>query len=82
MPSIVALVALCASLATALPKKPLAPAAAYNSQDDSYYSTGYFTQLLDHENPALGTFSQRYYYDTQYWAGPGSPVRLLFFFFH
>ncbi|KAI0389296.1 peptidase S28 [Xylariaceae sp. FL0594] len=35
---------------------------------------GYFDQLLDHSNPALGTFKQRYWWNTQYWKGPGSPI--------
>jgi len=35
-----------------------------------------FQQLIDHNNPKLGTFSQFYYFDTQYWKGPGSPVIL------
>jgi hypothetical protein len=35
---------------------------------------GTFEQLLDHSNPSLGTFAQRYWYGTQYWKGPGSPV--------
>ncbi|KAF2162460.1 hypothetical protein M409DRAFT_37398 [Zasmidium cellare ATCC 36951] len=38
---------------------------------------GFFTQVLDHKNPGLGTFRQRYWYDTQYWKGPGSPVVFL-----
>ncbi|KAM7186467.1 serine carboxypeptidase S28 [Rhypophila sp. PSN 637] len=33
-----------------------------------------FEQLIDHKNPELGTFSQRYWWDSTYWAGPGSPV--------
>ncbi|OTB03266.1 hypothetical protein M426DRAFT_322045 [Hypoxylon sp. CI-4A] len=28
---------------------------------------GTFDQLLDHSNPALGTFAQRYWYSAQYW---------------
>lgn len=35
-----------------------------------------FTQLIDHKNPSLGTFEQFYYYSSQYWAGPGSPILL------
>ncbi|KAI0886394.1 serine carboxypeptidase S28-domain-containing protein [Annulohypoxylon maeteangense] len=38
---------------------------------------GTFEQLLDHSNPDLGTFSQRYWYGAQYWKGPGSPVILV-----
>lgn len=33
-----------------------------------------FEQLIDHTNPSLGTFSQRYWWSDEYWAGPGSPV--------
>lgn len=35
-----------------------------------------FEQLIDHNDPSLGTFSQFYFYDTTYWKGPGSPVIL------
>ncbi|CAJ2507165.1 Uu.00g083510.m01.CDS01 [Anthostomella pinea] len=35
---------------------------------------GTFDQLLDHSNPELGTFAQRYWYSSTYWEGPGSPV--------
>ncbi|KAL2178375.1 serine carboxypeptidase S28-domain-containing protein [Thermothelomyces heterothallicus CBS 202.75] len=38
---------------------------------------GTFDQLIDHANPSLGTFKQRYWYGTQYWKGPGSPVYLV-----
>ncbi|OAA60147.1 Peptidase S28 [Cordyceps fumosorosea ARSEF 2679] len=36
----------------------------------------WFDQLIDHSNPSLGTFKQRYYYSTAYYNGPGSPVSL------
>lgn len=35
-----------------------------------------FEQLIDHDNPSLGTFSQRFWWSEQFWAGPGSPVVL------
>jgi hypothetical protein len=35
---------------------------------------GHFDQLIDHANPDLGTFKQRYWYGTEYWKGPGSPI--------
>ncbi|KAI9687995.1 MAG: hypothetical protein M1820_010347 [Bogoriella megaspora] len=35
-----------------------------------------FKQLIDHDNPSLGTFDQFYYYSTEFWKGPGSPVIL------
>ena len=41
------------------------PATVYNST---------FEQLIDHDNPSLGTFSQFYYYSTEFYKGPGSPV--------
>ena len=33
-----------------------------------------FAQLIDHNNPHLGTFDQFYFYDATHWGGPGSPV--------
>jgi hypothetical protein len=30
-----------------------------------------FKQLIDHNNPSLGTFEQFYFYDTTHWKGPG-----------
>ncbi|KAG5942773.1 hypothetical protein E4U53_007161 [Claviceps sorghi] len=36
-----------------------------------------FQQLLDHNNPSLGSFSQRYFYNAEHYAGPGSPVVLM-----
>ncbi|PMD15664.1 putative serine peptidase, partial [Hyaloscypha hepaticicola] len=35
-----------------------------------------FDQLIDHNDPALGTFSQRYWWSTQFYGPPGSPVIL------
>ena len=37
--------------------------------------SGTFEQLLDHDDPAGGTFSQRFWWNDEFWAGPGSPVR-------
>jgi len=35
-----------------------------------------FDQLIDHNNPSLGTFKQRYWYSTEYWNATlnGAPV--------
>ncbi|EPE10865.1 serine peptidase [Ophiostoma piceae UAMH 11346] len=33
-----------------------------------------FQQILNHSDPSQGTFSQRYWYNTDYWTGPGAPV--------
>jgi hypothetical protein len=38
--------------------------------------TSTFQQLIDHKNPELGTFSQQYWWSSQYWKGEGSPVVL------
>ena len=35
-----------------------------------------FEQLIDHTNPSIGTFPQRYWWNTTFWKGPGSPVCL------
>ncbi|KID86422.1 serine peptidase [Metarhizium guizhouense ARSEF 977] len=37
---------------------------------------GVFQQLIDHNKPELGRFSQRYWYNADDWAGPGSPIIL------
>jgi hypothetical protein len=42
--------------------------------DSSTIYNATFEQLIDHENPSLGTFSQFYYYSTEFWNGTGSPV--------
>lgn len=31
----------------------------------------WFTQLIDHNDPSLGTFQDKFYYDTQFWNGSG-----------
>ncbi|CAK7228507.1 hypothetical protein SCUCBS95973_006904 [Sporothrix curviconia] len=35
-----------------------------------------FQQPVDHNDPSKGTFSNRFWFNTQYWKGPGSPVFL------
>ncbi|KDN67486.1 putative serine carboxypeptidase S28 [Colletotrichum sublineola] len=35
-----------------------------------------FEQLIDHNAPELGTFQQRYWWNSTYWKGPGSPIVL------
>jgi hypothetical protein len=35
-----------------------------------------FEQLIDHNNPSLGTFTQRYWYNAEFYKGPGSPIVL------
>lgn len=35
-----------------------------------------FKQYIDHNNKDLGTFEQFYFYSTEFYGGPGSPVIL------
>lgn len=42
--------------------------------DPAIGTLAYFDQLIDHQRPELGTFKQRYWYNTLYYKGPGSPV--------
>lgn len=50
-----------------------------NLQKRGYAFNGWgtFDQLIDHSNPKLGTFKQRYWYGTEFWNGPGSPIFLM-----
>ncbi|KAK2627286.1 hypothetical protein QTJ16_003252 [Diplocarpon rosae] len=36
--------------------------------------SAYFTQWLDHDDHSRGTFKQKYWWNSEFWAGPGSPV--------
>ena len=45
---------------------------------DALMGNATFAQYIDHEHPELGTFSQRYWWSDEFWAGPGSPVLVLF----
>jgi hypothetical protein len=38
--------------------------------DPSYYTD----QLIDHADPYLGTYTQRYYKSVEYFKGPGNPI--------
>lgn len=42
----------------------------------NFTGSAFFTQWLDHDNPSKGTFKQKYWYNFQYWKGPGSPVSM------
>lgn len=50
------------------------PADGVQKRADSPIHWAWFDQLLDHGKPELGTFRQPYYYDFEYYAGPGSPI--------
>ncbi|KAK4173910.1 putative serine protease [Triangularia setosa] len=36
--------------------------------------SGLFSQLISHSSPSLGTFSQRYWYSTEFYSGLGHPI--------
>ncbi|KAI9649333.1 hypothetical protein NHQ30_001905 [Ciborinia camelliae] len=37
-------------------------------------NSAFFDQLLDHNDPSKGTFQQKFWWNSEHWAGPGSPV--------
>lgn len=44
------------------------------SADNWTPGSGVFQQLIDHSNSSLGTFSQSFWWNDEFYAGPGSPV--------
>ncbi|KAG8992999.1 hypothetical protein FRB90_000820 [Tulasnella sp. 427] len=42
--------------------------------DHNWKTSHYFDQLIDHNNPSLGTFKQRYFFSDQFWTGQGAPI--------
>lgn len=70
-----ALPALWASaVQAAIAPKPIPPPAA--ASVNAGYGQSTFQQLIDHKNPSLGTFSQRYWWSSEWWSGAGAPVIL------
>lgn len=60
--------------------RPLPGFPLLDIQDDTllnntYNTTYYFDQLIDHENPSLGTFKQRYWTSSEYYS-KGGPIVL------
>ncbi|KAH9948740.1 peptidase S28 [Amylocystis lapponica] len=62
-----------------LPPKGIAPNVSATGPDgatlEPFDTTYNFTQLIDHNNPSLGTFSQRYWFSYEYYK-PGGPIVL------
>ncbi|KAG8942753.1 hypothetical protein FRC04_003523 [Tulasnella sp. 424] len=48
-----------------------------NNGGTSINTSYYFDQLLDHNNPSLGTFKQRYFFSDEFWTGQGAPIVLM-----
>ena len=55
-------------------RHPPAPPPGDSTVTEATVLNATFEQLIDHENPSRGTFSQFYYYSTEFYKGPGSPV--------
>lgn len=60
--------------------QPIQPPLRAEDEEEGILSkreAGFFEQLIDHNDPSLGTFQQRYWWNSTYWEGPGSPVLLV-----
>ncbi|KIO21853.1 hypothetical protein M407DRAFT_28564 [Tulasnella calospora MUT 4182] len=55
-------------------RDPLQPRQTNSTTAPAYSTEYYFDQLIDHANPAAGTFKQRYFFSDQYYKGQGSPI--------
>ncbi|RKF75261.1 putative extracellular serine carboxypeptidase [Golovinomyces cichoracearum] len=44
--------------------------------EGSKNGSSFFNQLLDHQDPGSGTFQMKYWWNAEFWGGPGSPVVL------
>ncbi|KAJ6107262.1 Peptidase S28 [Penicillium sp. IBT 18751x] len=71
---LVALSMLWATSAQAAGRRPLPPPAV--AAATATYGQSTFEQLIDHKNPSLGTFSQQYWWNSEWWKGEGAPVVL------
>jgi hypothetical protein len=56
----------------AIAPKPIPPPATASA--NATYGQSTFQQLIDHKNPSLGTFPQRYWWNSEWWNGAGAPV--------
>lgn len=72
MISLLILASLGIQASALLPRRSILPRMA--TTDDIKIAE--FPQLIDHGNPSLGTFQQKYYYQAASWKGPGSPIIL------
>jgi hypothetical protein len=76
--SIVTVVSVLSGAVSAKLRKPVPPPLDLPASHTRLATNGNstFQQLLDHNNPSLGTFSQSYWYNFEFWKGPGSPVSI------
>ena len=61
---------------SALATKGLFRPPALEAASDAFNGSFTFQQIIDHDNPDLGTFSQTVWWNDEHWGGPGSPVIL------
>lgn len=59
----------------AFPPVPVSPPAVHVNA--ALVNAATFTQVIDHEKPETGNFSQRYWWSTEFWKGSGSPIVLM-----
>lgn len=55
---------------------PEGPVAGSTNTTEGFGKLEYFDQLIDHSNPSLGTFKQRYWWNIDHYGGPNSPIVL------
>lgn len=74
--SILSVVSLMTAAVSAVQRKPVPPALEMSAAQAvlATTGTGTFQQYMDHDNPAKGTFSQSYWWSSEFWKGSGSPV--------
>ncbi|KAK5992035.1 putative extracellular serine carboxypeptidase-like protein [Cladobotryum mycophilum] len=59
-----------------VPPEPLEDALTLLAQQGGV-TNGTFQQLIDHDHPELGTFTQHFFFNGDFYAGPGSPIILM-----
>ncbi|KAG8942757.1 hypothetical protein FRC04_003527 [Tulasnella sp. 424] len=57
-------------------RDPPPPPTTTSATEDQVTTPHYFDQLIDHNNPSLGTFKQRYWFSDEYWTRQGAPIVL------
>ncbi|KAG8987344.1 hypothetical protein FRB90_003394 [Tulasnella sp. 427] len=64
-------------LQTTIHDPPPPPPPAGNTGSASVTTPYYFDQLIDHNNPSLGTFKQRYFFSDEFWTRQGAPIVIM-----
>lgn len=56
---------------------PPPPPKTTNAVTNLASTDNYFDQLIDHNNPSLGTFKQRYFFSDEFWTRQGAPIVIM-----